>query len=423
MDQKKVITIIYAAEDLSKVTSLKDHLQPFYDHGSIVIWDDSPIATDALWKPSTIWSLEETDVFVLVLSEAFMYSKFVGQQEFKQVIDRHKQGRSAVIPVIIEDCPWDVDFNSDEYDFSFKELRTFPEVISGTSAISVQDAFVHLSEYLKTLVLVDSAKEATPLNDQNLEKQQQEQKAKGTASDEENTTNTMQTPYSEAALSDSQAKTRTENPTETVNTFSERDYGAESVASPTKQKPVSKLVLALLGVGLVSLGAWYLLSIKKAVPSNLDANVPVLHADTTNALKMTIDSSTVKKALTKLVLGSNYSGGIVFAVAADGRSGKMAYVEDLGTMPWKDAAKSGERIGPDWRLPTLEELVAMRNTIGQGADNEGGFSNTLYWSATLYGDYQAKLLHFRNGNATYRYNKEVADRQYQVRPVKDIELK
>ena len=62
----------------------------------------------------------------------------------------------------------------------------------------------------------------------------------------------------------------------------------------------------------------------------------------------------------------------------------------------------------------------MQRTIGQGATNSGQFADELYWSATPYDTYQARLLRFRDGNASYHYNKAVADRKFYVRAVRDF---
>ena len=62
----------------------------------------------------------------------------------------------------------------------------------------------------------------------------------------------------------------------------------------------------------------------------------------------------------------------------------------------------------------------MRQTIGQGASNSGQFAQELYWSATLYDDYQAQLLRFSDGNASYHYNMENEERSFMVRAVRDF---
>ena len=77
-------------------------------------------------------------------------------------------------------------------------------------------------------------------------------------------------------------------------------------------------------------------------------------------------------------IGDIYAGGIVFQINEDG-TGLVADLQDLGEMTWHDAidaAASAFSQGYDnWYLPSLDELELMYNTIGNGADNAGGFEN------------------------------------------------
>ncbi|MDB4293544.1 DUF1566 domain-containing protein, partial [Maribacter sp.] len=93
---------------------------------------------------------------------------------------------------------------------------------------------------------------------------------------------------------------------------------------------------------------------------------------------------------------------------------------DAGPMPWAEANAIQEQLGEGWRLPTLDELRLMYSTIGQGATNSAQFADELYWSATPYETYQARLLRFSDGNTSYHYNKGVANRKFLVRGVRDF---
>ena len=91
-------------------------------------------------------------------------------------------------------------------------------------------------------------------------------------------------------------------------------------------------------------------------------------------------------------IGDVIYGGMVFQINEDG-TGLVASLEDIEVLLWNDAmlaASNSTAEGfEDWRLPTLEELELMYNTIGQGADNVGGFSTVEdgnYWSSEIYPD-------------------------------------
>jgi hypothetical protein len=100
-------------------------------------------------------------------------------------------------------------------------------------------------------------------------------------------------------------------------------------------------------------------------------------------------------------IGDQHAGGIVFQINEDG-TGLVADLQDLGQMDWADAMDlaiiTTSQGYDDWYLPSIEELELMYNTIGQGADNAGGFSNTHYWSSLAYGSGAAWNVSFINGS-------------------------
>ncbi|WP_373518350.1 hypothetical protein [Pricia sp.] len=132
------------------------------------------------------------------------------------------------------------------------------------------------------------------------------------------------------------------------------------------------------------------------------------------------DAANQEVPFSNLGIGDAFEGGIVFIVDPSSKTGKVAYSKDVGPMPWKNAMNIHGQLGEGWRLPTMDELGEMYRNIGQGANNSGQFSDDLYWSATPYDTYQARLLRFSDGNTSFHYNNSVSDRKFLVRAVRDF---
>lgn len=127
MGSKLNIFVIYTAKDKKMILPVLDHLKSLEQDHNLNIWHDDLILEGQQWKPQLASHLQETDMFLLLLSDTFMYSEFVKQLEFKMLIDSYKSGRSIVIPILLNDCPWDTEFLSEDYKFNFNELEVLPE--------------------------------------------------------------------------------------------------------------------------------------------------------------------------------------------------------------------------------------------------------------------------------------------------------
>ena len=120
------IYVVYTSEDTEVMLSLGQHLNQLKEFHTISIWQDDPILLGQYWLPKDDTRLGETDIFLLLVSDALMHSEFIHQLEFKMVIDRYKEDKSVVLPIIVDNCPWDIDFRSEDYNFNFNELEVLP---------------------------------------------------------------------------------------------------------------------------------------------------------------------------------------------------------------------------------------------------------------------------------------------------------
>jgi hypothetical protein len=140
-----------------------------------------------------------------------------------------------------------------------------------------------------------------------------------------------------------------------------------------------------------------------------------------------------------IYVGAEAHGGIVFYYDSIGNYGLVAAMEDLeGPYQWGCygttlSGADGQAIGTgyqntldivedcsetpiaasealayesggysDWYLPSIDELVEMYNTIGNGGSegNIGVFQNVWYWSSSEYSNNKAWDVNFNNGNSS-----------------------
>jgi hypothetical protein len=59
-----------------------------------------------MWEPIIIEKLKRADIILLLLSPAFIDSKYCYEKELDFALHRHKEGRARVIPVLLRDIAW-----------------------------------------------------------------------------------------------------------------------------------------------------------------------------------------------------------------------------------------------------------------------------------------------------------------------------
>ena len=482
------IFTIYTSEDKEILLHLLGHLKSFGEDLNLSIWHDDPIHSGQEWKPQIASRLDRADIFLLFVSNAFMHSQFIQQLEFKMVIDRYKEGTATVIPIILENCPWDIDFTSEEYNFNFKELQVLPKEGKPIKEWdSSEQAYTNVAASIKAVVtsfvandvLEESKKDkeekaetakaeaqiAISFNEEREaeekrrikkveenrvaeeeNKRKEETEAKNRAAEEKRRKEEVEAKRrtKEQRLKDeaeikkigeekrlkeeAEVKRRTEQERRLAEE-NRQEFPAElskevEETQLLKGSDLKKRILLGSLVAVLALIVIWALSVfntgseKQSKPSPISKVTEV--EDSIPLEKTEIDPITTKEPLPEMAVGDTYNGGIIFSIDSDRKTGKIVHLEDAGPMTWKNAILIHEQLGDGWRLPTFDELQLLYNTVGQGAKNTAEFADGLYWSATDYDQYQARLLRFRDGNRSYHYNKEADHRKFHLRAVRDF---
>ncbi|NJO14334.1 MAG: TIR domain-containing protein [Thioploca sp.] len=71
-------------------------------------WDDRQIRAGEDWAQQIEQAAAQARIAILLISDDFLASKFIMQQEVPYFLQRRQQGDLIVFPIIVTDCFWDI---------------------------------------------------------------------------------------------------------------------------------------------------------------------------------------------------------------------------------------------------------------------------------------------------------------------------
>ena len=107
MSRTKVF-VSYSQDDIGWLERISQHLAVLDRVGLIELWSDNRIAVGADWKREIDEALTVAKVAVLLVSPAFLGSRFVWNEEMPLIKAHSKQGMD-VLPIIVRPCAWRLD--------------------------------------------------------------------------------------------------------------------------------------------------------------------------------------------------------------------------------------------------------------------------------------------------------------------------
>ena len=109
----------YAHEDERLRNQLETHLKILERRGLIASWHDRLIRPGRVWAEEIDENLELADLILLLVSADFIASDYCYAKEMERALERHDDGKAAVIPIIVRDVNWN--------DARFARLQALPE--------------------------------------------------------------------------------------------------------------------------------------------------------------------------------------------------------------------------------------------------------------------------------------------------------
>jgi hypothetical protein len=135
----------YSHKDESYREELETHLSLLKRKGVIKGWHDRRIVAGNEWKGEIDAHLESAEIILLLISPNFIASDYCYDKEMRRAMERHKEGKARVIPIILRVCDWQ--------DSPFGRLQALPKDATPVKKWDDPDeAFAHIVEGLKKAI-------------------------------------------------------------------------------------------------------------------------------------------------------------------------------------------------------------------------------------------------------------------------------
>ncbi len=151
--------ISYSNKDAELLTQLHEHLSALQRQQLLAAWTDREIHAGGMIERHIDEQMESADLYLLLVSSAFIQSDYCYQKEFSRACERQRKEEAIIVPVIIR-----------EFDWKIPELRQFkalPE--DGKPVVSrhwhtPDEAFANVAAGLRALIERGRPPSNNPLN-------------------------------------------------------------------------------------------------------------------------------------------------------------------------------------------------------------------------------------------------------------------
>lgn len=107
MSKPVEIFIAYSRKDTTLLDEFRVHLKPLERAGKVQIWYDGEIEPGAVWEEAIKKHLHNSHIILLLVSANAIASDYFYDKEVSDALERHRQGKASVVPMIMRPCTWD----------------------------------------------------------------------------------------------------------------------------------------------------------------------------------------------------------------------------------------------------------------------------------------------------------------------------
>lgn len=107
LSSRSNVFISYSHQDARYLKQLQTHLAYYERVGLIEVWDDTKLTLGAVWKDEIKDALRRTKVAVLLVSAAFLGSKFIIENELPPLLAAAQSEGAVILSVILSACAFE----------------------------------------------------------------------------------------------------------------------------------------------------------------------------------------------------------------------------------------------------------------------------------------------------------------------------
>lgn len=138
------VFISYSYEDVDSIEKINQHLSGLEHENLISVWTPENILPGEDWLKAVSNHLEEADIILLLISLAFLASKF-SHHIIEQALECSEAGKARVIPIILRPCNWQ--------DTLLGKLKALPKNAKPISTWESQDeAFLNVVQGIRQVI-------------------------------------------------------------------------------------------------------------------------------------------------------------------------------------------------------------------------------------------------------------------------------
>jgi hypothetical protein len=104
---EKTVFISYSHDNEEEMQQLVTHLRVLESSGLAVTWVDDLLQPGSDWQQEITERIDAADLAVLMISAPFLKpGGFILRTELPRILERHRQGRLHILPVVVRACDW-----------------------------------------------------------------------------------------------------------------------------------------------------------------------------------------------------------------------------------------------------------------------------------------------------------------------------